>query len=162
MLLHATEWIRNPAPTGWQSFKIPTSPYDEKQPDLPDGTTAKAQKSKGSLVCTRLLELYCLSVDLVFLCLNQTSASSAGVMCGLCSKICAQAMLPYSIRTRVISSFGSACAGSLRLYILYRLFLAWRAYRLFPCLEPTHLGFMFRTNNFIESYHKTLKYFLLR
>lgn len=61
-----------------------------------------------------------------------------------------------------INSAPCSTAVELRKYIFNRLLSAHRAYRLFPCMESTSIGFKWRTNNWSESYHRSLKYNVLR
>jgi hypothetical protein len=44
--------------------------------------------------------------------------------------------------------------------VLYRVFLPHRAYRIFVCMHTVEfeLGCHFRSNNFLESLHKAMKY----
>lgn len=54
------------------------------------------------------------------------------------------------------------CAVELWAYLVHRLFLPHRAYRIFPCVQRRELGLLFRTNNYIESMHNVLKNTMLK
>ncbi len=62
-----------------------------------------------------------------------------------------------SVRMSRSTSLFTPIAGELRKYIIHRLFLPARAYRIFPVMSQSWPGMRFRTNNYLEGMHKQLK-----
>ncbi len=58
------------------------------------------------------------------------------------------------------SHFVVMVAVGLLEFVLYRMFLPHRAYRIFLCMHPVGyvLGAHFRSNNYLESFHRALKF----